>query len=342
MLTKTVFSAKSHHPTWCDDKTNGRVAKMFCSTIIPTVGRKTLNRAVQSLCQQTFTEEPFEVIVVNDSGRPLPTADWHKDPRITILNTQQHERCIARNAGAAIAKGQYLHFLDDDDWLYPHALQQFWQLAQATNGAWLYGGSQLVNREGKPIIKLFHQTSGNCFTHVIAGEWFPLQSSLIQAQAFFRVGGFHPLIPGAEDIDLTRRIALHEDLVSTEDIIANVVMGEEGSTTDYLHSQKMSQWARESILDQPGAFERLHQSAKTSYWQGRIVRAYTTSLYWNLERRRLYTAMSRAVSSVRGMMLAWRYLLSPKFWQALIRKHESENFLKGFLLAGKPVERRVM
>jgi hypothetical protein len=42
---------------------------------------------------------------------------------------------------------------------------------------------------------------------VMAGEWIPLQASLIEAKTFFTVGGFNPLITGPEDIDLLRRIA---------------------------------------------------------------------------------------------------------------------------------------
>ena len=39
---------------------------MFCSTIIPTVNRPTLSRAVYSVLQQDFPEDQYEIIVVND------------------------------------------------------------------------------------------------------------------------------------------------------------------------------------------------------------------------------------------------------------------------------------
>ena len=45
---------------------------MFCTTVIPTIGRPTLNRAVTSLLEQAFTADDFEIIVVNDSGRLRP------------------------------------------------------------------------------------------------------------------------------------------------------------------------------------------------------------------------------------------------------------------------------
>ena len=106
---------------------------MFCSTIIPTIGRSTLSRAVHSVLNQTFAVDSFEIIVINDSGQPLSGADWQRSEKVQMINTNRRERCFTRNTGAAIAKGRYLHFLDDDDWFLPDALENFWELAQTNN-----------------------------------------------------------------------------------------------------------------------------------------------------------------------------------------------------------------
>jgi glycosyltransferase involved in cell wall biosynthesis len=54
---------------------------MFCSTIIPTVGRDRLARAVESVLSKKCRPQLFEVIVVNDSGQPLTPAAWQQSPR---------------------------------------------------------------------------------------------------------------------------------------------------------------------------------------------------------------------------------------------------------------------
>ena len=41
---------------------------MFSSTIIPTINRGTLSRAVLSVLEQDFSADDFEVIVVNELG----------------------------------------------------------------------------------------------------------------------------------------------------------------------------------------------------------------------------------------------------------------------------------
>ena len=112
---------------------------LFCSTIIPTVNRSTLSRAVDSVLTQELTRGANEVIVVNDSGAALPTSEWQRSPRVTVLHTNRRERSVARNVGAAAAKAAYLHFLDDDDVLLPGALKALERLTHQGEAAWLYG-----------------------------------------------------------------------------------------------------------------------------------------------------------------------------------------------------------
>src|SRR3990172_4102692 len=131
-------------------------SRLFSSTIIPTVGRQSLSRAVESVLNQDLPSGDFEVIVVNDSGAPLPFAEWQRSERVQIIDTYRRERSMARNTGAAVARGRYLHFLDDDDWLAPGAFQHLWSLSQSSQAKWLYGGSQLVDRQDKPTIQLRH------------------------------------------------------------------------------------------------------------------------------------------------------------------------------------------
>jgi glycosyltransferase involved in cell wall biosynthesis len=313
---------------------------MFCSTVIPTIGRASLARAVNSVLDQSFTADEFEVIVVNDSGSPLPEASWRHSSRVQVIHTNKRERCVARNAGAAIARGKYLHFLDDDDWLLPGALAAFWDLAQATDAAWLYGGSQLVDREGQPIIELHHHLSGNCLVQVMAGEWIPLQSSLINARSFSAVGGFDPRTPGSEDIHLARCIALCGDMAETSITVAAIGMGTEASSTNYARAATLRRRAREEIFDAPGAFKRMCASANTGSWKGRLVRAYLTSAAWNLASRRVFVALSRAAHSLAGLALAGPHLLSVGFWRNLARNYESETFLRGFSEANRPPVKR--
>ncbi len=302
---------------------------MFCTTVIPTIGRPTLNRAVTSVLDQVCPGNDFEVIVVNDSGRVLPAAAWQSSPKVTIVETHRRERSVARNAGAALARGRYLHFLDDDDWMAPGAVGALWNLAQARRVAWLYGGVQLVDRQGSPLIKLRHDLSGHCFVQAIAGEWIPLQASLVEADLFFALGGFNPRLTGPEDNDLLRRFTLHGLIAGTPDLVAFISWGASGSTTPHARHSQASRWAREQILGSATAFRQMRMSARSSYWQGRIVRAYWTSVMWNLEHKRPLTAASRCLYGATALVLAGAHVLVPSFWRALSKPHDSAAFRGG-------------
>lgn len=306
---------------------------MFCSTIIPTIARPTVERAVRSVLDQDFTEDGFEVVVVNDSGAPLPAADWQQDPRVRVIDTQRRERIFARNSGAAVARGRYLNFLDDDDWLLPGALRSIWQLAGSlppgSRAHWLYGGSQLVDRAGNPLLQLHHGMQGNSYVQIMAGEWIPLQSSFIDAGAFFAVGGFTPGVLATQDVDLCRRIALHGDLAGTRALVSCIGMGTQGSSTDYDRAPQYSRWAREKILDQPGVFARLRSSDPGPYWRGRITRLYATSLIWNLRHARPFTALSRGLYTLASLFVAGPALLAGEYWKAVRSAYQSETFSRG-------------
>lgn len=302
---------------------------MFSTTIIPTVGRDTLARAVNSVLSQSFDKDDFEVIVVNDSGTSLLRQDWQSSTRVRIINTYRRERSVARNTGAAVARGKYLHFLDDDDWLFPDALCHLWQLSQRKEADWLYGSSQLVKRSGSKLIQLHHEIQGNCFLQTMAGEWIPIQSSLIKSEVFHRLGGFSTLIAGPEDIDLLRRICLHGDVAGTSNLIGSIERGDEDSTTDYKQHPVLSRLAREQILDEPLAFHRMKENADSGYWLGRMLRIYFTSTIWNLQHKRLAMAASRLVSGLKVILMSHLRITSVDFWNALLKPYQSPTFARG-------------
>lgn len=297
--------------------------EIFCSTIIPTVGRKSLTQAVCSVLDQGSECATVEVIVVNDSGQPLPPMAWQQSPQVQILQTNRRERCVARNAGAAIAQGKYLHFLDDDDLLLPGALDTFWRLDQemATldDLVWLYGAYQNVDNEGNVIQEICPGIHGNIFNYLVASEGIPLQASLVNARYFHTVGAFDPspAVLGVEDRDVGRRLALIGSVAYTATFVARIRIGQLGSTTDWSRIAEGDRWGREKALIARGAYQRLLAAATSGYWHGRVSRAYFASMVWNLQRKNLLIATSRALA---GCTFAGRHPLSASFWRGLRTK----------------------
>ena len=290
---------------------------MFSSTIIPTINRPTLPKAVQSVLDQSFEFDDFEVIVVKDSGTPLADAAWMKSRRVRVINTNRRERSVARNAGAAVALGKYLHFLDDDDIFLPNALSAFWELAQREPDAdWLYGSWRSVDNDGNRVEEFRPKLTGNIFALLVCGEGLPFQASLIKADSFFRVGAFDPdpKITGVEDRDVGRRLALDGNIAHTPAMVAQVRMGEVGSSTNWKTIAQGDQWGREKALRLVSAFDRLRTSEGSHFGRGRVSRAYFASMIWNLKRGNPLIAVSRFLT---GVAITGFHIISPAYWQGL-------------------------
>ena len=139
---------------------------------------------------------------------------------------------------------------------------------------------------------------------------------------FFDVGGFNPLFGPSEEIELCGRIALRGDLANTSANVVRMLRGEGWSTTvNYSLTTKYNRWARDIALSQPSAFGRMLASANSGYWYGRIFQAYMSTMLWNLRRKALFAAMSRATFGLLSFALAGRFLTLADFWQAVKDNH---------------------
>src|SRR5438128_12692599 len=100
----------------------GAAAPLVC-VIIPVYNRvQFLRQAIESVLAQTHSA--VEIIVVDD-GSPIdpgPVVDSF-GPAVRLLRKTNGGLASARNVGIANAAGEYLLFLDDDDFLEPDALQ---------------------------------------------------------------------------------------------------------------------------------------------------------------------------------------------------------------------------
>lgn len=94
-----------------------------------------LRKALDSIVSQTFKD--VEVILVNDgstdSSYDILQEYAKKYDNFIILNKENGGLSDARNAGLKIAKGEYIAFLDSDDYLHPKFLEVLYNLAIDNN-----------------------------------------------------------------------------------------------------------------------------------------------------------------------------------------------------------------
>ena len=290
------------------------------SVIIPTIGRESLGRAVESTLQQEVPGASVEVVIVNDSGRELTTpGSPPAGPRLAVITTNRRRQSVARNVGAAAARGQYLLFLDDDDQLMPGALAALFSvLVEEPDLIVAYGGVTFVDGARKALGALNLGASGNCASHMLAGALISFGSALIRDDVFWAVGAIDPRLTTGEEVDLFRRLAMVGDFGNTQLVVLQALRGEGwASSQDYGPAVAILRASRERVLDQRPAFVRLARSAQEPYWHGRNVKSYLASSLWNAKARRPAKATSRLLCSVCSALLAGAALLDRDFWQAL-------------------------
>jgi len=296
---------------------SGRLT-VFCSTVIATINRPSLSTAVWSVLNQEFTADDFEVIIVNDTGQPLPEMDWQRSSQVRIVTTSKRKSCVARNTGAALARGKYVYFLDDDNIMLPGAMQAFWELDQTRNAVWLYGYYQTMDDDGNVLDEIRPQVPEDMVALLLAGEWIPIQASLFRIEPFFAAGAFDTsFISIAEDIDLGRRLALLGDVAGTTSLVARIRGGQAGSSADWSRFAEFERLGREKVLNWPKIRERLSRSVgKSSYLRGRVARICLASLMWNIDHGRYFLAASR-LSSI--LVLSGFHMFSNRYWRGLRR-----------------------
>ena len=106
------------------------------SVIIPVYNvEKYLGRCLDSVVNQTFTD--IEIICINDgsSDNSLEILKRYaqRDRRIKIFTQENSGLSASRNVGMKYASGDYIYFIDSDDYLVKTAFEELYKIATINN-----------------------------------------------------------------------------------------------------------------------------------------------------------------------------------------------------------------
>ena len=185
------------------------------SVIIPTHNRNTLLfRCVESVINQTFS--PAEIIIVDDGSKEC-LKELHQKlccltriPIKLVRNKLNRGASYSRNLGANLATGNWLAFLDSDDYWENQKLEKQNELLHDRKVDVIYCDNLIIDNKrrkrpsGKKII------SGNILPQLMLG-WIPPNTStlLIKRRTFLMIDGFDEDLNSCQDHDLWIRIAVN-------------------------------------------------------------------------------------------------------------------------------------
>lgn len=204
---------------------------MKFSVIIPLYNKaKHIAKAIASVQNQTFSD--LELIVVNDGS-----TDSSKEVAINalagkaafLLNQDNAGVSTARNNGVRASHGDYICFLDADDWWEPDFLDNMNQLIDEFPEAGIYGCGYFLVKHGNKRQAPIGLDTGFSKGYINYCEVYsktlcmPLSSIsvAIPRTVFEEMGGFKPWLSLGEDFDLWIRIALSHKVAFLDKPLAN-------------------------------------------------------------------------------------------------------------------------
>lgn len=192
---------------------------MKFSVIIPLYNKASyIEKALKSVLAQTYTD--YEIIIVDDGSTDngLEVVQQFNGSTIQQFNviTQQNSGVsIARNNGVKAAIGEYVAFLDADDWWKPTFLEEMNNLVEKYPSAGIYGSSYYKVKNGRNIPanigveKDFESGEIDYFKVYAKTMWMPLWTgAVVMPKHIFELeNGFKSSLKLGEDFDLWVRIA---------------------------------------------------------------------------------------------------------------------------------------
>lgn len=208
------------------------------SVVIPAYNTaKTLPRALDSVFSQTLTD--YEVIVVDDgSVDDVAAATRSYGSRVQLVRQNNAGVSSARNNGVRCARGQYLAFLDADDFWHPRKLELQMAAFQARPEialCWTQGTRwSETDLPRKAFAELEPQQSEpqyvTDFRQIFVAPYLGTPGVMMRRDIFLRLGGFREDLHSAEDLDLWLRTAYGNVVAHIRAPLFFVVGSESGLT----------------------------------------------------------------------------------------------------------------
>lgn len=191
--------------------------KPYFSIIIPLYNKESLvENTLKSIFNQTFTD--YEIIVVNDGSTDKSEAIILKsnDNRIRFYSQNNQGVSAARNVGIKESKGDFIAFLDADDYWYPNHLEIMERLIEDCPHAGLYASRYISKVSEKKFITNSFLNIDENFSGIVPDFFYSslvsriaLTSAVIIPKAVFdKTGFFNTSITSGQDLDLWIRIAI--------------------------------------------------------------------------------------------------------------------------------------
>lgn len=182
-------------------------ASPLISVIIPCYNHGAyLPEAFASIGQQGYPA--VEIVVVDDGSTDTTREVAQRYPAVKYVYQANQGLSAARNTGLTHSTGQYLVFLDADDWLLPGALATNARyLRQAPALAFVSGGHDKVFVATGLVREETQEVTSDHYCHLLRGNYIGMHAAVMYQRWVFAEFLYDTALRACEDYDLYLRIA---------------------------------------------------------------------------------------------------------------------------------------
>ena len=259
--------------------------KMKLSIIVPVYNvADYLAKCLDSLLAQDLPQNEYEIIVVNDGSTDnsgdIAQQYADKYANITLINQANQGLSGARNAGIKHAKGDYIQFVDSDDYLEANVLGELMEQVEKDeldvlrfNYENVNDNDEIINpnKDPKNFVDFSNQVvDGLTFLNQRLGpacyavQFIIKKNLLIENNIIFKSGIYF------EDTEWTPRMLLKAGRVASTSAVAYYYLVREGSITKAVNIDKQRKVLNDMIL--------LIQSMREQYYQNTDVIWYLSMI----------------------------------------------------------------
>ena len=231
--------------------------KPLISIIMPCYNAEAfLEATVANVFQQTYSN--IELIIVDDGSTDnspeLLIAVEKVYPAITLLVQKNSGPYIARNLALQYAKGEFIAFLDADDYWVPDCLEKLYLALNKSNADLSYCGWQNIveNGDDGPLYVPPAYEDGDMFAYFLKGCPWPIHAALTRKNIVDKLEGFSTRCFSAMDYDFWIRLsAITQNIVLVPEVLAFYRWHHHGQISSVKWRQVLDAWrVRKDFVDQ--------------------------------------------------------------------------------------------
>lgn len=184
---------------------------MLVSVIIPSYNRSaTIARAIQSVQEQTHRD--LEIIVVDDGSKDDSRAILEgfsaRDPRVRcIFHEKNRGAQAARNTGIHAARGEWIAFLDSDDYYYSHSLESRLRIIVREQVQVVHSECDVIRDDGVKKPLEVPPLRGDLYLELLKKPFTVFAGILVEKAALERIGFLDERVSAFQEWDTSIHLA---------------------------------------------------------------------------------------------------------------------------------------